>query len=67
MWLRGNTLGNPGDGSNEQWQMVATLLVFTLLLACVIIGLVFFGLLGVIVFTLTILVGVAFHFRRHAF
>jgi hypothetical protein len=47
--------------------MVATLLVFTLLLACVIFGLVFFGLLGLIVFTLAILVGVAFHLRRHLF
>ena len=67
MWLRGNTLANPRDDSNEQWQMVATLLVFTLLLACVIFGLVFFGLLGLIVFTLAILVGVAFHLQRHWF
>jgi hypothetical protein len=65
IWLRGDTLANPRDDSNEQWQMVATLLVFILLLACVIFGLVFFGLLGIIVFTLAILVGVAFHLRNH--
>jgi hypothetical protein len=47
--------------------VAATLLAFTLLLACVIVGLVFFGLLGIIVFTLAILVGVAFHLRRHPF
>jgi len=52
--------------SNE-WQMAATLLVLTLLLVGVIVGLVFFGLLGIIVFTAAILVGVAFHLRRHPF
>jgi hypothetical protein len=49
---------------NEQMQMTAILLGVILLLACVIVGLVFFGLLGIIVVTLAILVGVAFHFRR---
>jgi len=52
---------------NNEWQMVATLLIVTLLLVCVIVGLVFFGLLGIIVFTLAILVGLAFHLRRHPF
>ncbi len=40
---------------------------FHIALACVIFGLIFFGLLGIIVFTLAILVGVAFHFRTHLF
>jgi hypothetical protein len=67
IWLRGDTLADPRDDSHEQWQMVATLLVFILLLGCVIFGLVFFGLLGIIVFTAAILVGVALHLRRHPF
>jgi hypothetical protein len=63
--MRGNTLANSRDDSNEHWQVAATLLAFTLLLACVIVGLVFFGLLGIIVFSLAILVGVAFYLQRN--
>jgi hypothetical protein len=65
IWLRGDTLANPRDDSHEQWQMVATLLVFILLLACVIFGLVFFGLLGIIVFTLAILLASHSTCRNH--